>query len=315
MPRPKSIPWYERVRIFVDFRKTGKIQPTAKLHHVARSTVSAIVSEFEMDGFSRSPRSNVPTDMLRDMQDRHLKQILGSIRGSNDPEMAEFKIGTLKLGPEIYDDEGRQAAEKELVYISEEILWHLKGTKAEEVIQAVVGAVRDYLQRDRETWAELRRTLQDACGMLEREDTSATGGGPHIFPALTRRMYAAFFEADVRREPPSDDWFEWGVSPEYPLFLKLRNARVAMGNEEAHAKVKHAVETFRNEGFREHQMRFIEIRRLRQDLNLLDQIKNEALANIDESGVRRTICPVCPYPEVTADEQIDGRITKEEKLI
>ena len=135
MSRPKSIPWYERVRIFVDFRKTGKILPTAKLHHVARSTVSAIVSEFETDGFSRSPRSNVPTDMLREMQDRHLKQILGPIRGSNDPDIAEFKIGTLNLGPGTDDDKGRQAAEKEPLLISEEILWHLKGTKAEEVIQ------------------------------------------------------------------------------------------------------------------------------------------------------------------------------------
>ena len=148
--------------------------------------------------------------------------------------------------------------------------------------------------------------------MLESEDTSATVGDPHIFPALTRRMYTAFFEADFRRDPPGEDWFEWDVSPGNPLFLMLQNARVAMGNEEAHAKVKHAVETFRNEGFREHQMRFIEIRRLRQDLDLMDQIKNETLHKINEIDVRRGICPACPYPEVTADEQIDGRITKEE---
>ena len=226
--------------------------------------------------------------------------------------MAEFKIGTLKLRPEIYDDEGRQAAEKELVYISEEILWHLKGTKAEEVFQVVVDAVRDYLQSDRETWAELQRTIKDACGKLEWETTSTPEGEPRIFLALTRRLHAAFFEAEFRLHPPGDDWFQWDVSPEDPLFLKLRNERVAMGSAEDHAKVKFAVATFRNEGFQEHQTRFIEMSRLRQELSLMEQIKNEALAKINEGDVRHAICPVCPYPEVTADVQTEVRITKEE---
>ncbi|MDA1279330.1 MAG: hypothetical protein O3B95_04730, partial [Chloroflexi bacterium] len=264
------------------------------------------------DGFSRSPRSNVPPDMLRWMQDQHLKQILGAIRGSEDHDASGFTIGTLKLGPGTGEDKGRQAAEIEPLHISEEILWHLKGTKAEEVLQAVVDAVSDYLQRDRETWAELQRTLQDACGKLEWETTSTPEGEPRIFLALTRMLHAAFFEADFRLHPPGDDWFQWDVSREDPLFLKLRNERVAMGSAEDHAKVKLAVETFRNEGFRVHQMRFIEMSRLRQELSLMEQIKNEALAKIDESDIRRAICPVCPYPEATADVQNDDRITKEE---
>ena len=59
-------------------------------------------------------------------------------------------------------------------------------------------------------------------------------------------------------------------------------------------------------------MRFIEMSRLRQELSLMEQIKNEALAKINESDVRRAICPVCPYPGATADVQTEGRITKEE---
>ena len=173
------------------------------------------------------------------------------------------------------------------------------------------GAARDYLQRDREAWAKLHRTLEEVCGLEEREDTSTAGREPYILPALIRKLRRAFVEADFRRQPPGADWLQWDVSAEDPLFLKLRNEPVAVGNTGGHSQVKRAVETFLNEGFREHQSRFNELERLRQELQLLGQIKNETLDKIDESDVRRAICPACPYPEATADVQTEPQIDEE----
>ena len=118
MARPKSIPWRERVSIFIDYRRSGKVQPTAKSHGVARSTVSAIVSEFEKEGFSKKPRANLPVATLRAMQDKHVEGLWQLLHGSDDQDqisvgrshLGHCSVGTYQL-PRYHDDSAMVAHE------------------------------------------------------------------------------------------------------------------------------------------------------------------------------------------------------------
>ena len=302
MPRPKSIPWQKRVSIFVDYRRSGKVLPTSKLHGVARSTVSRIIKEFVDEGFSTKPRPNLPPEMLCEIQEKHLDGLLALMRGSESDDPLAYEIGPLNLGPTADDEEERQRVEKAPVFISEEAAWHLKDTEAEQVLIIAQIAVRDNVQRWREAWRDLRSELESACELPELPQLPEVRDmepEPRILPELGGFLSRSFTDPAFKKQPPSFEWLNWGVPDDARSVLRLHGQYVAVGSAEDHKKVKRGVARFIAENFREYQRRFLELHHLRRDLHLMDQITEQKRAEISESDVRQSICPACPYPEAS----------------
>ena len=316
MPRPKVISYEKRVTVFLAYRRSGgKINPVANQYGIARSTVRVIVKEFTDMGFSEKPRAKVSPVWLMEMQEQHIANLAGKhgigLSGSSD---AGF--GNLNLGPGTDDEAARQEAIAEPLPVTEESLWHLKGTTAEHVIQEAWGGARDYLQRDSEAWQVLRLALEEACELPEREGAIDQDPGPHLLPALKRSLRRAFFDREFRSRPPPPSWLEWDQAPEDPRVLRLRNQPVGTGSPEEQLRIKEAVAVFLVNAFREHQRRFSEVERLRRDMMLMGGIVHDTLRAITEDDVRQGICPACPYPEAGLEPNtgrgVSKRLPKEE---
>jgi hypothetical protein len=293
VPRPKSIPWEKRLTVFLDYRRSRqKVNPVANRHVIARSTVRAIVKEFDDMGFSARPRAKVSEALLKEMQEQHLSG-LGDFTGMG--------VGQLNLGPGTDNEEGRQAALDAPLPVSEESLWHLRGTRAEQVIREARGAVRDFLGRESEAWQALRLALEEACKMPEREGAIGEDPESHVLPALKRRLRNAFFEGAFLAEPPPPSWLQWEPAPDDPRVLRLQGDAVGIGSAEDHQRCKEGVTTFLANSFRQHQRRFLEVEQLRRDMMLMQGIVGKAVGAVSEDDIRRGICPACPYPEASPE--------------
>ena len=183
MPRPKSITREKRVSVFLEYRRTGgKVNPVANRFGIARSTVRVIVNEFIEMGFSQSPRAKVSLDLLKQLQEQHVEELAKGLSvGSDVPGVG---VGYLNLGPGTDAEEGRQKAFEQPMPVPEEALWHLRGTKAERVIEEAISAVRDLLTRESEASASLRMAIEEACQQPER-DGALDDAGPYLLPALS----------------------------------------------------------------------------------------------------------------------------------
>lgn len=293
MPRPKSIAWEKRLAVFLDYRRgRQKVNPVANRHVIARSTVRAIVKEFVDMGFSARPRAKASEALLREMQEQHLVS-LGEFIGG--------EVGSLNLGPGTDNEVGRQEAFDEPLPVSEEALWHLRGTRAEQVMREARGAVRDYLGRESEAWQDLRLALEEACKLPEREGAIGEDPEAHLLPALKRRLRNAFFDGALLAEPPPLSWLQWEAEPDDPRVLRMQGEAVGTGSAEDHHRCKEGVTAFLAIGFRQHQRRFLEVEKLRQDMRLMQGIVEKAVGAIKESDIRRGICPACPYPEASPE--------------
>ncbi|HEU0022826.1 MAG TPA: hypothetical protein VFR55_14315 [Dehalococcoidia bacterium] len=291
MARPKTIPWQKRVLVFLAHRQNGgKVYPIARKYRVARSTVNVIVNEFEEFGFSDGPRARLSTDLLRQMQEQHLSRMV-----------SHPAVGSWTLGPGTENETGRQDAFSNPLHIDEDFAWHIKGTSSEQVILEAIEAVRDYLTRESDAWRQLRSDLEERCGLPERGDDTINDPEPHLLQALRRQLRNVIFDRSFQGDPPPPGWLEWDTSPNNPTVLRLRRESVAVGDSETHRRVQQGIAEFVTNNFRDHQRRFIEIERLRQDLGIMQGILSRSLDSIDQEVIRRGICPSCPYPEAMLD--------------
>lgn len=293
MARPRSITWDKRVAIFLTYRLVGrKIHPVAIRYGVSRSTVRVIVKEFLDMGFSEMPRAKVSENLLEQMQEQHLAGLV---------ELPRRGVGRLNLGPGTSSEAGRQDAMAHPLTTRDESRWHLKGTRAEQVIEEATNANRDYLQRESEEWQVLRVALECVCHLPERDGGIGEDPDPHLLPALGRQLRDAFFAPAFRAEPPPPTWLTWDTNPDAPEILRLASEPVGIGSPEDHQRIKEGLTLFLATAFQEHQRRFIEVERLRLDMGLIDGILNEELQAITGDDIRRGICPSCPYPEATLE--------------
>ncbi len=144
-------------------------------------------------GFSEVPRARVSEDLLNQMQEHHLVSLF---------ELPGMGVGRLNLGPGNENEAGRQEAIADPLPIQDESRWHLKGTKAERVIEEATKGIRDYLRRESEAWQGLSLALEEACQLPERDGGIRQVPGPHLLPALKRRIRNAFFDGEFLAEPP-----------------------------------------------------------------------------------------------------------------
>ncbi len=293
MPRPKSITYEKRVQVFLAYRKSGrKVNPVANRYGIARSTVSVILKEFLEMGFSEQPRARVSTELLNEMQQQH---IVGLV------ELPRMGVGRLNLGPGNDNEAGRQEAIADPLPIQEESRWHLRGIKAEGVIEEATTANRDYLKRESEAWQSLRLVLEEACHLKEGDGSIRQDPKPHLLPALKRRLRDAFFSGEFLAEPPPPNWLVWDLEPHEPKILRLQGEPIGIGSPEDHQQIKEGVAAFLDPAFQKHQMRFSEMERLRQDIELIDAILDKEVQAIGEDDIGRGICPRCPYPEASLE--------------
>ena len=299
MPRPKSITWEKRVQVFLAYRQSGgKVNPVANRYGIARSTVSVIVHEFLDMGFSEEPRAKVSVDLLQEMQQQHILSLV---------ELPRLGVSRLELGPADDNEAGRQKAIADPLPVQDDSRWHLRGTKADQVIEQATNGSRDYLRRESEAWQSLGLALERACRLPEGDGEIRQDPEPHLLPALKRRLRNAFLDGVFLAEPPPPNWLEWDLEPNEPQLLRLQGEPVGIGSTEDHQRIKEAVTAFLATAFREHQRRFSVVDRLRQDLGLIDGILEKAVQAITEDDIRRGICPACPYPEASLEPNADPK--------
>ncbi len=302
MPRPKSIPWERRVQVFLAYRQSGgKVNPVANRYGIARSTVSIIVREFQKLGFADEPRARVSAELLNEMQQQHIASLL---------ELPRMGVSRLNLGPGNDNEAGRQEAIADPLPVQEESRWHLRGTKAERVIEEATNANLDYLKRESEAWQSLRLVLEEACHLKEGDGSIRQDPKPHLLPALKRRLRDAFFDGEFLAEPPPPNWLVWDLEPHEPEVLRLQGEPIGIGSPEDHQRIKEGVAAFLDPAFQKHQMRFSEVERLRQDMELIDGILDKEVQAISGDDVRRGICPRCPYPEASLEPLAGPSVSK-----
>ena len=301
--------------VFLTYRqKGGKVNPVALRYGIARSTVNVIVREFVELGFADRPRASVSIEFLQQMQEQHIQRVLYPLGETQVSEggpghLVAAALNQLNL-TQATDEEGAlKMAEDDPLLVPEELQWHLKDTAAERVIQEARNAARDFHQRDRAAWRDLRAALEVACGLPEREiDLGGQDIEPHLLSAVRKRMHNSFLDPRFRIQAPKGDWLEWDVLPDDPLVLRLNRESAAVGGPEDHQQVKDGVAGFLTRKYRDLQRRFIEVERLQSDLWLLKQVLANTVSSVSEEDIRRRICPACPYPEV--QQEVDNDIGK-----
>ena len=293
MARPKSIQPEKRLTVFLSYRRCGgKINPVAKDFGFSRATVRAIVKEFLKMGFSERPRAAVSTALLVEMQEQHLAILV---------QLPGMGVGPLNLELSTDNDNKNPQSKSEILPVSEESLWHLRGTAAEQVIQETRTAFRDFLDSETEAWRSLSHTLEEECQLLEGHSNNANDAKPRLLPALKQRLHDAFLNEEFLVNPPPQSWLQWDLDPGDSRTLRLNGRPVGTGVPEDHQKIRVGVSAFLRDNFQEHQKRFYELERLRRDMILLGGIVEKTLGAITEEEIRRGVCPACPYPELLLD--------------
>lgn len=298
MPRPKSILWNTRVAVFLAYRKLGrKVNPVANQFKIARSTVSAIKKEFEDLGFADGPRAKAPQEWLTQMQEAHLRDVVGRVASGN---LGQFvSLGEMDIGPGTGAQGARDALARDPFPISEEMKWHLRGTHAEPVITDATKSRNAFLEREIKAWDDLQGALDQACGLPVREQPP-TDGTSCLLQALVHRMRNACVADNLRGRAPTLDW---NTHKDDPRGLRLNNEPVAVCGPDEREGVEQGVAAFVATKFPSFQRTFAELERLRRDMGFLKEIVRTEVAKVDEPLIRQGICPSCPYPEARDELQ------------
>ena len=302
MPRKRTIPWETQLLIFLDYRRLKKVYPTAKLHGIARSTVSGIVDEFKESGFSSTPRPDLSPAILSLAQEHHLNEVMDMLRHAPSLELqnpTEQLRGGLQPDEELGEPAELKTELIDPLPMPEELNWHLHGSETGELIQDVKRAVGDFSRQCLRLWQDIRSDLEVSCGLPVRAYRSPQQRGPEpqIFHGLVDRTYRMLFDASARSSGPPDDWPGWNLVENDPSSLRAGETEAAAGGPERHQMVKLGVESFLHGKFLDYIKRPAELTRLYHDLLYAKKIVEEALRAVTSAEVCRKVCPACPYPE------------------
>lgn len=296
MPRKRKIDWITRVQVFLCYRHLrNKIYPTAKRFGFARSTVSMIIQEFKDAGFSMTPRSNLSPKLLVQAQDLHIKEVLAERRKGSwvtVPKPESMLRAVLEL-----DDQSGEDIQKKAVLLDESLMWHLRGTTAEETVIGCQNAIDDYDRKCRGLWDYVASGLEEECGLTLRSvrDWDPDDQSPCIFDKLVDRVYGITFSIPAGSTDLPSSWFRWNVDQSGRLMAGHEWA--ALGSPQDHESVKKGFDVFFAAHLAEYQVRVRELRGLRHDLGYISQILEHALGEDIDEGVQDGVCPECPYPE------------------
>lgn len=302
MARPRKIPWDRRVQIFLDYRRLQKVYPTARAHKIARSTVTAIVNEFRAAGFAPAARPALSSGMLTLAQELHLSEVVAQLGEPLTLDLSEpSRSGRAGLEPEdALHEDALEKIMSDPFRLSDSLVWHLRGTPAEEAVQEGRKAVGDYNQRCLALWWEIRSGLEDSCKLpvcRYAEGKDETPDKPHIFHGLVDMLYQALWSGSPPPAPPPAISLDWDTGREDPDVLIARSNLVAVGSSTDQEAVKCGTKKFLAENEETLHGRAGELTRLYDDLAYLKDIVGDQFDRVTKDDVCKGICPACPYPE------------------
>lgn len=344
MPRPKSIPWQKRVAIFLAYRRLGKVQPTAKRHDIARSTVVAIVKDFEGMGFSSRPRGELSEALLQEAQRLHVEEVLTKLEGALAAEGAvlekrgqvapvrltvtgpnlDFSLGSPELdGTGGLSGEAALApdAEDQLnsyapLHLAEGLEWHLRDTEAITVIADARNAIRGYNRRCLQLWRTIASEVSAWCQMAiipDRPDQLAAAiQTPHLAINLVSTLYRLAFQALDHTVTVEDLGWEDTLVAEgnvsVPVITFLGQwAVVGLSSSDPQARaLERYISKWATLNLLEPQPEAALLRRLYGDMAYVETIVRRKLAAVTAADVGHGICPACPYPEAREESNTEG---------
>jgi len=290
MPRSRTIAWQQRVTIFLTYRRFGKVYPTAKALHIARSTVEGIVKEFEVAGFSRQPRVSLSVEVLTRAQERHLAGVATAFREvARAPLFPELTPLLATAGAARAAGDGDEATAE----LSPVLAWHWRGTPAERLVEDVERQVQTYARERRALWGALRSSFEETAGFPVLAFPAVTAPGQQasyveeLMDALCRECLG---EANLLRQHPPSQWKAQG-------WQLHAGVVVAIGDPARHGTLREGAERFLRERLGEFKGRAAALVNLHHDLLYVDEVVQEALAAVTDEDIQRGICPECPYPE------------------
>ena len=302
MPRTRKVPWGKRISIFLDFRQSKKVYPTAKRHGIARSTVSAIIDEFREMGFSDAPRPDLSKKILTLAQKHHLRDVTESLQQAQLVILlspGEGLRGGLSPEDALSEEAIFLAGQIDPLPLQEPLVWHLEGTEAAQMVQESKQAIRSYSQRCLKLWQEIRKELEDRCGLsVQPHRGHHDGEEPAIFHSLIDVVYVHLLSVACDQGKLVNDFPRWDVLEHNPQFLRANGKEVAFGQPEDHLRVKQGVELLLGNESQNHTQSLSELNRLFHDLEYVKLIAEAALTSVTEEEINRGVCPACPYPEI-----------------
>lgn len=306
MPRPRSIHWERRISIFLDYRKRGRIYPTAKHFNIARSTVRAIVDEFVEMGFSGGPRPNLSQALLVQAQEMHLTEVMDRRGVTPTLRLAEPKenaYGGLNADQALSESAPTLAEQHDPLPLHETLIWHLSGTGASDIIEEARVAVREYDLACLSLWLGISNSLKNLCELPVRVYNASRDRTqrPCLYHVLVDLAYKEVLGVKTLSRSPVSRWRSDSTDPT----LLINDAgELAHCGIELHAKIKEGVTSFLFSELAAYQSKGQELLRLHGDLRYLEAILADALSSVSDQDVRKGICPSCPYPENLPGQQL-----------
>lgn len=294
MGRKPTYEWQTRVEIFLAYRRLGgKVLPVSEKFNVARSTVTLIVHEFAQLGFSMKPRVELSNEFLEEAQKRHLAQV----KDFHLSEPLSSRLGELPMRPLTPGD-------VTLSRLSDEFMWHIKGTDTERILLQAKGAIGKYVEQWDVFWKDLYEDTSRYCGysISEPKGRNQYGHSCYVFLALPAKLRSTFFDPDGENAPEVATWFEVMpgevvVGEPMSNYLTAKSERVAVGDRAALEQIAKGFERLVADKYHEYQRRAVDLERHRKDLGYVDAIIEKKLNTLRQVELANGVCPSCPYPE------------------
>ena len=305
MPKIRLKSWEERIEVFLLYRRNrGKIYPTATKLGLSRSTVLGVVKVFLSSCFSNQPRADVSDHLLSRAQELHEKRISQSLNELRFELTPPEKMTWSEQAIDQYAPEQSEASQPEKSPASQDLLWHLRSTTFEDSIRRMESALRDYEERCKALWLNFASRLENGAEIRlirieEWQKEQTKGMQPALFDSLVDVIYKRALEKiDEYGSRPIKE-INWRSDPDSKV-LRANGIRAAVGDSSVHENVQHAVKLLEDSSSTGLDPEAFQVRLLYEDLEYLNKVILQDMAEVTEADLKQGICPRCPYPEVAA---------------
>ena len=296
LPDRRKTPWQTRANAFLLWRSNGqKLLPVSEELNLARPTVKVIVNEFLDAGFSESPRTSMPSDTLRKLQEAHLNEVGNSWKGG---VLLEAKV------PEQYVREINGEDRVESISVpgtsATALDWHLKGTDLEEAFSQALASMNDYRAQCDLLWGDIasRMKVLTPLPLVTLQLPVLSESNPGIYHALVDLVYHRLFRILDKPIAPGDDWVYWSRDETNPNIVLANHKPVAVESPKEHGLAQKAVETFFTEDSLDaYKRRAAQLRLYHSDLKYVSGLFVKETSKVNAETLNLGICPWCPYPE------------------